>query len=286
MVSANAFRCFNFTAVGASHIKQGKPCQDHSMSGEGKQYRFIAVADGHGGEDYFRSDRGSKMATEAFYTCLRNHVFLRKFSRTVGEMGRKELLSQFIKSLILRWNEAIENDLKDDPISDEELLKVSDRAAKRYQNGEKLSSIYGTTLAAFACVGDNCFGIMIGDGECVCLGGDGELFEPIPPDPDCFLNITTSLSGDDAYEKIRAFTSSAGNADFPKGVILCTDGVSNSFAGENFSEFCKMAFDNLRASGEDAASELFAYLPTLSEKGSGDDVSLAVMIEQGGAYGY
>ncbi len=57
---------FNVTCKGASHIKSGKPCQDFSLSWKSDNGDILVaiVCDGHGGDTYVRSDRGSKLAAE------------------------------------------------------------------------------------------------------------------------------------------------------------------------------------------------------------------------------
>ncbi len=281
MVNALKYSVYNSTYVGATHIKAQKACQDFSASGKGKNYSYGVVCDGHGGEDYFRSDRGARFAAEVFVSCLEDNAFLKKMSHSAGKKERDSLLGQFIKSVITRWNIAVETDLLDYPLTQEELDGASDRARAYYEVGRKLSSIYGTTLIGFAFIGDVCFGVQIGDGKCVAFNGNG-FFEPIPPDGECFLNITTSLSSPEAYDKFRVFTRHADDEDFPRGVFLCTDGVSDSFTEENFMGFYSLALNNINSSEDDSPiDELFDYLPTLSERGSGDDMSLCIMIERG-----
>ncbi len=67
---------FNVTCMGASHVKSGKPCQDYSLnwqSDDGNTHVAI-VCDGHGGETYVRSDRGSRLAAEISLKNIRNFV--------------------------------------------------------------------------------------------------------------------------------------------------------------------------------------------------------------------
>ena len=54
---------------GSEHIKANKPLQDYSGSKLDRQKKiaYILVADGHGGEKYFRSDAGSY---QAVYSCI------------------------------------------------------------------------------------------------------------------------------------------------------------------------------------------------------------------------
>ncbi len=67
---------FNVTCLGASHIKSGKPCQDYSLSwnSENGDIHVAIVCDGHGGDTYVRSDRGSKLAAEIALANIRNTV--------------------------------------------------------------------------------------------------------------------------------------------------------------------------------------------------------------------
>lgn len=69
------YQSFHFTSIGASHIKKGTVCQDFSASVETEKYKLAAVSDGHGGADYFRSDRGSRFAAEAFCACVREAFY-------------------------------------------------------------------------------------------------------------------------------------------------------------------------------------------------------------------
>lgn len=69
------YQSFHFTSIGASHIKKGTVCQDFSASVETEKYKLAVVSDGHGGADYFRSDRGSRFAAEAFCACVREAFY-------------------------------------------------------------------------------------------------------------------------------------------------------------------------------------------------------------------
>jgi hypothetical protein len=53
------------SARGASHIHRNKPNQDARGGAVFGRWTMIAVADGHGSDPHFRSDRGSRFAVEA-----------------------------------------------------------------------------------------------------------------------------------------------------------------------------------------------------------------------------
>ncbi len=277
----SGFKSCNFTCVGAGHIKNGTLCQDASYSVNTKQYSLAVVCDGHGGEDYFRSDRGSKMAVDAFCSCVADKAFVKRFDKLESESELPDLISQLIKSVILRWNTAVEKDLKEFPITQEELKSVSDKARRRYDSGEKLPTIYGTTLIGFVCGKRWCFGVQIGDGKCVVANKWGQLIQPIPWDDKCFLNVTTSLSDENAYEEFRYWYSQNLNKDFPVAVFLGSDGIDDSFAGdEKLHDFYRLILKNLAESKTvKPLTELMEYLPSLSEQGSKDDISFGIIFK-------
>ena len=57
---------FNTSILGASHIKDDKPCQDYSIAwqSEDPDAVVLVVCDGHGSDTYVRSDVGSRLAGE------------------------------------------------------------------------------------------------------------------------------------------------------------------------------------------------------------------------------
>ena len=59
MLITMAERC-----IGSSHIKQNKPLQDYAAatSDRLRSYAYALVADGHGGDKYIRSAKGSELA--------------------------------------------------------------------------------------------------------------------------------------------------------------------------------------------------------------------------------
>ena len=61
------------------------------------------------------------------------------------------------------------------------------------RHGGDPRSRYGATLIAGALGEGFALGIQIGDGCLAAIGRGGEDSVPVPEDPDCFLNVTTSL---------------------------------------------------------------------------------------------
>jgi hypothetical protein len=123
------------------------------------------------------------------------------------------------------------------------------------------------------------FGLQIGDGKCVVLNGEG-FTQPIPWDDACFLNVTTSICDTNASERFRHFFSQ----ELPVGIFIGTDGVDDSYpVAENESHlynlYEKIAANFMYTGFDQGFTELRAFLPRLSEKGSGDDVSIAGFLD-------
>lgn len=295
----NMYRSFHFTSIGASHIKKGTVCQDYSMSIEAENYTLAVVSDGHGGEDYFRSDRGSRFAAEAFCRCVENafassaeepqenstETFLKnkaknfadalnacKTDKQIGEQMR-----WFIRSVVTNWNILVDEDIAANPFTEEEMQAVSHKAKARYTKGEKVQSAYGATLIGVVVTKDFWFGIHIGDGKCVVFDKVGVDSEPIPWDEQCFLNITTSICDSNAGSEFRYFFS----RELPAAVFAGSDGIDDSFTNErHLHNFYRVVMTSFADETEEKAAEALAdYLPTLSAQGSADDMSVGCILD-------
>lgn len=270
------YRAFNLTVIGASHIKNGTVCQDCSQSCEKTECRLVVVCDGHGGADYFRSDRGSKLAAVAFMDCMENPDLIAALSAAATEKQRQSRMEQLIKSIIARWNSLVEQDMRQYPFDEDELSGVSEKARRRYEAGERLQAAYGTTLIGAVLADDFWLGLQIGDGKCVAVSETGEFTQPIPWDEECFLNVTTSLCDENAAKEFRFCFSRT----LPAAIFIGSDGIDDCFAGdERLYDFYRVTLKSFAETDEETAiAQLKEYLPTLSEKGSGDDMSVGILV--------
>jgi hypothetical protein len=141
---------------------------------------------------------------------------------------------------------------------------------------ENVFVAYGCTLIAVAAAGPYWFGVQIGDGKCIALEEGGGFSEPIPWDEDCQFNVTTSLCEENAPELFRYFVS----IGLPEALFIGTDGVDTSFQleenGEKIASMYRIILDNFKGEGfEKGCRQLEDFLPVLTGRGSGDDVSIA-----------
>lgn len=272
----NTMYDFAFSEQGYNHIKSNKVCQDSSSHYSDDLMAIAVVADGHGSDNYPRTDRGSTFAVKATINAIREFVETVEKSNIDISEDSDLYLEQLAKNILANWHEAVDDDLEKNPFSEKELLKVSDKYKKRYLQGEKQEKAYGTTLIA-ACQTDSYwFGIQIGDGKCVCISKDGSMTEPIPWDEDCQANVTTSICDSEAIDEFRYCFMK----ECPVATLMGTDGVDDSYAN---SEEMYVLYRSILAifaehGHEIGENEIQTFLPGLSRKGSGDDVSIAGIV--------
>ena len=236
----------------------------------------VVVADGHGSDNYPRTDRGSSFAVEATITAIREFVKTVEDSVIDISEDSDSYLEQLAKNILANWYAAVDADLEKYPFSEEELSKVSDKYKKRYMSGQRQEKAYGTTLIAVCQTRNYWFGMQIGDGKCVCISQDGSMYEPIPWDEDCQANITTSICDSEAIEEFRYCFMK----ECPVATLMGTDGIDDSYADAEemyvlYRSILAIFAEHGRETGE---SEIQAFLPGLSRKGSGDDVSIAGIV--------
>ena len=274
---------------GFSHIRAGKECQDSSLCWQEKKYDGIIISDGHGGEKYIRSATGSRFACEvgkeilsSFMETLENKRDFRRAFYTQSR-EREKMLSQLERSLIQRWHERVAADLADHPLD-------TDDRYRALEDGDHAALVkspvkaYGATFIA-AVLTDSCFFVLkLGDGNACLLTRDlhAQLLNHLFPqleDDELQFNLTTSLCNSDADVAFKHCFCRLNDRRAVQGLILTTDGIINSYQSEQaYLGFIENIFAGYREQQrKDAHAELAEFLPRLSEKGSGDDLSVAII---------
>lgn len=308
---------FNKSVKGASHIASGKPCQDYSISYEENGTIVVVVCDGHGGNTYFRSDIGAKLAAEitlnnlrGFASCIQSETFLGKefaltakpkrnpFIDSEGKLVRyndlnedqqryarqaqayieaegqnKEqqgYIEELLSNIYEEWKKEIRQDEKTNPFSIKEI---------KFLDGQGIEKAYGCTLLAFLKTPEYWLSFHIGDGKILVCDRTLSWTMPVPEDCSCFLNYTTSLCDNSPLGEFRyAFNGNAGK-DMPFAIMLCSDGVDGSLrTDDNLQDFYEQII-GLVIDNDDVEEELGSYLPTLSENGNRDDISIAGYVD-------
>lgn len=290
----------HYTCQGESHKDTNKVCQDYSSIYIGNECSIAIVCDGHGGERYFRSDIGAKMAADVTTECVKE--FLAECSKDVFSgipFTQKESLEteingglmqkasrqdnafrQLFSSIIYRWRECILEHARTHPLSDPEKESLKQEYLDAFNRQESLEKTYGCTLMCYVCSNHFWMAFHIGDGKCIGFDKDGNYIEPIPWDDRCFLNKTTSLCDDNALNEFRYCY--CGDGTYPVAIFLGSDGIDDSF-GEttNLVNFYAQIVKKLSNSFvEEAQAELEETLPQLSKIGSQDDMSVACVYDE------
>lgn len=280
----NTYTVFNQSLIGYKHIQNGYQNEDYSESYQTKDVKIIAVADGHGARECFRSWIGSKIATD---TAL---DMLKIFANTVEEYNlytnlykydqRDELIRALIHDLIEMWNERVHTHIKDYPIQDEEYLQAK-TLSTIYQKGMYLTNIYGTTLLCAILTKDYLLVLQQGDGNCILIDDCGNFQEPIAKDDLCIRHMTTSLCDKDAEKRMRYTYFDLKDKNIG-ALYLASDGVSDSFADDIQMEAFYAELSKELVNIEDGKEDLYLrpLLEKVSEYGSKDDISIAGIINK------
>lgn len=279
------FNLFADSVHGKKYRERGLPCQDFAATLEFGDVQAIAVADGHGGKDYFRSDTGARLAVETVFELLK---------QICDEVGNVEKIfddrgvDNFKLSIVDSWRKKVLADWHarlSTFDSEPRWQTVSDKYKARFTSDEKYIPVaYGTTLICAVSIGTQVLIAQIGDGTCVVLRRDGEFEIPVPPDKENFANVTTSLCDADAFDKFRHRVLNC-DENSPVAIFLSTDGLDDCyplFDNEKhlFKFYRETVIDGLTSDGFDATAAGLRedILPYMTERGSNDDISLAWLV--------
>lgn len=271
-----SYRAFSRSERGSRHMKTGIVCQDFALATDGVPGCSIAIAaDGHGGADYFRSERGARFIVQAAATVLMEFASEVSLVQLRDYAARNKVMREVFQKIHAKWLELIQADMFDYPFSEAQMENVSLKCRRQYLDGKNVERAYGTTVIAALVTDKYWIGIHQGDGRCIAVRTDGTCEQPIPWDTRCEGNITTSVCDEDVINEFRHCFSE----QLPAAVFLCTDGVEDAYPDlDGAYGFCQVLSSIFLSDGmpglERAAAE---YLPNLSRRGSGDDVTVAAL---------
>lgn len=240
------------SSVGASHIKNGKYCQDALSIKEGTfrgvPFLILSMADGHGSGAHCHSDQGAFLATSAaeevaLRFMLKASLSGERFSETV----RQELKAIWIES-VKRLNNTFHPDI-------ETIRK------------------YGTTILMALVYDEQVYLAQLGDGEICYLDNEKKPVFLVQPKDGPIDSATESLCSQNADSCWNVGSIPLSDISF---LMLSTDGLINSFSSTNeYIRFAKILdgyFDTHKPAQINAV--LPEWLAHYSEEGVGDDISL------------
>ena len=265
----------NVSRTGASHLRRGVVCQDASghrslLDRSGQPVQVMAVADGHGGQRYTRSDVGSRLACEVAFTLLAAQ-FSQWSCANQAELQRWRswLQTTFPRSLHQKWMKAVERHWQEESTELDALEQPFTPLA------------YGTTIGVVIMTPTWWGHTGLGDWDLVRVdpSGDVTLINEEQDEAQTSGEATYSLCLSNAYAHFGARTTvypiAEGSPDF--SLFLSTDGVRKSCStDEDFYEIAMYLCRGERPRSSKEAKELDADLDRISSQGSGDDVSVAI----------
>jgi serine/threonine protein phosphatase PrpC len=277
------WRLIEGTERGASHARQGTSNQDAVLSGKGDDpapWAVVAVSDGHGSSRCFRSADGARIAVETAIEVGREFLTSQPAAPNLAHL-KCSAQERLPRAILDRWRDKVLEHCGAEPFSPEELSRLVDGEPHvgRSAIDDRAESAYGATLITCLVTTQFVICLQIGDGDILSVSSTAEVSRPLPVDPRLFANETTSLISEDACCDFRCdFQTLAGRP--PALMLLSTDGYSNSFVNEHaFTQVGADLLEILRTEGADHIKECLPdWLKQASEAGSGDDITIAVVI--------
>ncbi|WP_159029919.1 PP2C family serine/threonine-protein phosphatase [Streptomyces marincola] len=232
----------------------------------------LAVADGHGAARHFRSDLGSRWATEEFAVCAR-HFLARAHGDAAGGRGRqavgapaglpvlRELARDLPRRLVHGWRQRVARHEASSP-------------AHGRGGQPPAFDVYGSTVLGAVLTPELLVCWQLGDGDVTLVWEDGPPHAPLYAGQD-LGDETESLCQPEAWPRVRVHWQPLTGGGPPPAVLLSTDGLSKSFADrDGFLSFARGVRDRAAAEGTDRVQDKLADWLGHAATHSGDDTTL------------
>ena len=253
------WKIFFTSKRGRSHVAAGKVCQDYCIAEKITEKIFVvAVADGHGGDAYVKSDIGSREACNLIvslakkYSDLSDRKFLDKWTSP-----------EFKEELFDSWQAAVLADYRsenpDAKNSDAEIIKK-----------------YGTTLLFAAVTEFNIILGQVGDGAILFFNdqNQSQLFKRHNPK---FDSKTSSLASGRGIYSLHIESYRRLSLKFNK-ILLSTDGIYDKLdRGNSFELYANALAAQIRNKPVEEIQPFTIDEIDVSEKSS-DDCTVAAII--------
>ena len=278
-LNPNHWRTMAASARGASHFLSGAPNQDayrfDRLQALGADAVLVAIADGHGDQRHFRSERGSRFAVDSACTCTIDAAPQLIDSPSSTELKRTAV-SDLVPAIVMHWREMVRSDVAANPFTEEQCVQL-----QQLDGDPELA--YGSTLLVATMWRNILLLLQIGDGDAVVLEPGGGVQSPVPGDSRLDGRRTTSLCQIDAASAFRVAVVDRSNVDIA-GVLLATDGFGNAQVAEPWEP--AVGGDVVKMLRDRGPSWIEQQLPFWVEEcassgGSADDTTVALVLTTG-----
>ena len=254
---------------GASHIRNNMPCQDALRAEKIKRCHIVSLSDGHGSAACPFSDEGSKIAVDTACSVF-GSIFSKGDSFQTISANKDIWLPKQIEQHWKTAVQAVHKERERDPPQDD---------------GPFPYELYGATLLTLVAADDFIFALQLGDGDIlsVAVTEEGENVDWVIP-PDGHLGPEThSLCQDECWQYMQTRILRLDKGEKAPMFLLSTDGYANSFYNDDGFKQAGLDFYKLLHNPDEGLSyvreNLEEWLTQSSEKGSGDDIALALVLE-------
>ena len=280
------YRAFSDYQLGYSHVKNGTVCEDCAMSynePNGKFYICVAC-DGHSDNNCFRSAKGARFGCESAVEILKRFLELYYEEEDREFTFSPKVEERLKKSIKQCWDNKVFQDIRENPLTEDELRPLTDKVRAIYTSGSGLQHIYGATFLAAALCEDFFVSLHIGDGIIMCIDENGTYYDPMPVDEKGEKGSPASLCDSDLFTRENAFRVEF-TTKIPQAVIVSSDGVEDCMDELQYREFLRAVIEKFETLEQGESQELNEtqrnYLANClkywADKGNGaeDDCSLA-----------
>jgi hypothetical protein len=246
----------------------------------------VAIADGHGGEHYFRSDRGSKLAAQVALAELRRVASVVTGEEISPHTAMTNLAEDLPRRIVDLWRSAVDEDLECDPPGAMHKGLISSSPESGGSIPHTTSPIearlpYGTTLLATLIVGGIGMFLQLGDGDLVLTNEAGVSKRVFPSGEAGLGEATFSMCGGDAIERLHTAIIDLVSSGIAL-VSISSDGYSKSFTSDQgFLKVGPDILERVRTHGAQAViDELPSWLDYATANGSGDDITVGLIVRE------
>ncbi|MCL1988169.1 MAG: protein phosphatase 2C domain-containing protein [Firmicutes bacterium] len=266
----NEWSAIGKSVRGATHIKNGLPCQDAIAIQKTETFCIVAISDGHGSSSCPYSDEGAVIAVQTALTVF-DDIFDQPDSLNTLIANRDLWLPKQIEKI---WKQKVQEN---------HTQKRRNENDENHENNEPANlpfsyELYGATLIVVVATLDFVFALQIGDGD-ILMVDETTVDWLIAPDENLGPE-TNSLCQHECwqYMKTQILSLEKDNPMF----LIATDGYANSFyQSKDFAKVGSDFYSLLKEKGRNYIDEnLESWLNTTSEKGSGDDITLAILLNE------
>lgn len=286
------YRAFGDFRKGYAHVKNGSGVEDYADSYNDPEGRFHigVICDGHSDKNCFRSAKGAQFGCESALEILKRFFELYLAQNAESRTLPNGFENRLKKSLKLCWDKKVYNDIKENPLQEEDLMPLSDQVRKIYEAGNGLLNIYGATFLAIGICEDFFISLHIGDGAILCVDEDGTYYSPVLQDAKSETGSPASLCDADLFSRENAFRIGV-SKKLPQLATVSSDGIEDcmdSFEYKRFtcSLFKKMEFEEEENQlpyelNEKQKKYFISCLEYYADQGHGaeDDCSLAAIYD-------